>query len=202
MCPSQATQTTLSVSASESASVATRTPIWTIGHSTRAFDEFVSLLRENGIEFLADVRRFPMSRRVPWASKVTLPATLAPHAIGYDHFEDLGGYRKPLPDSENSGWRNSGFRGYADHMASEAFGHALDELLAIASAACTAIMCAEAVPWKCHRSLLSDSLMARQARVIHILGPGQTQDHRLTSFARNLDGRVTYPASGEKVFKR
>lgn len=169
--------------------------LWTIGHSTRSFEEFLGLLAEHRIRFLADVRHFPTSQRVPWTAKASLAKALADARMTYEHFEDLGGFRKALSDSVNTGWRNSGFRGYADHMASAEFSAALDRLIAIASEQRTAIMCAEAVPWKCHRSLLSDALLVRGVHVIHILSPGKTQDHRLTPFARVHGTRVTYPAT-------
>ena len=173
--------------------------IFTIGHSTRSLDEFLALLEQNNIEFLADVRHFPTSQRVPWATKASLARELASRGIGYDHLEDLGGYRKAREDSVNTAWRSSGFRGYADHMASAEFEAALQRLLVLAAERRTAIMCAEAVPWRCHRSLLSDVLVARGVRVIHILGPAQTQDHRVAKFAKVHGGRVTYPASGKGV---
>jgi uncharacterized protein (DUF488 family) len=173
--------------------------IWTIGHSTRTFDEFVRLLLEQQIGLLADVRHYPASQRVPWTTKAALATALRERGIAYEHFEGLGGYRKPHPDSGNQGWRNAGFRGYADHMASETFGTALERLLRIAAEVRTAIMCAEALPWKCHRSLLSDAIVARGVRVVHILGPGQSQDHRMTPFARIHAARVTYPATRKDV---
>lgn len=172
--------------------------IYTIGHSTRSLDEFLALLQENRIEFLADVRHFPTSQRVPWATKAVLEREFAARGIGYDHFEDLGGYRKPRADSLNTGWRNAGFRGYADHMASHEFQAALERLLALAVERRTAIMCAEAVSWKCHRLILSDGLVARGAHVVHILSPGKTQDHRLTKFAKVHCGLLTYPAPSGK----
>ena len=181
---------------------AARLTIWTIGHSTRSFEEFLALLRENQIEFLADVRHFPSSRHVPWANGPALTADLESAGIRYGHFLDLGGYRKPRPESANTGWKNAGFRGYADHMATAEFQRALEGLMEIASSRRTAIMCAEAVPWKCHRSLLSDALLAREVRVVHILSPGKTEEHRLTSFARVHGGHVTYPGPKEKALKR
>jgi len=169
--------------------------IWTIGHSTRSLEEFVALLGEHRVQFLADVRHFPTSQRAPWTAKASLANALSNQGIAYEHFEDLGGFRKPLLDSVNTAWRNAGFRGYADYMASPDFSTALDRLIAVAADGRTAIMCAEAVPWKCHRSLLSDALVTRGVRVIHILTSGKTQDHRLTPFARIHRSRVTYPAT-------
>ena len=170
--------------------------VWTVGHSTRPFDKFVVLLTQSGIEQLADVRHFPASRRVPWTAKASLAAALRDRGIAYEHFEDLGGYRKPIADSENQGWRRPGFRGYADYMASPEFGAALDRLVRFAGSRRTAVMCAEAVPWKCHRSLLSDALLVRGFRVVHILGSGKAEDHRLTPFAKVHGSRVTYPGKG------
>jgi len=169
--------------------------IWTIGHSTRSVEEFVALLWEHRVQFLADIRHFPTSQRVPWTAKASLAKALLNRGVAYEHFEDLGGFRKALPDSVNTAWRNVGFRGYADHMASTEFSVALDRLITVAEERRTAIMCAEAIPWKCHRSLLSDALVARGVRVIHILSSGKTQDHRLTPFARVHGGRITYPAT-------
>jgi len=124
-----------------------------------------------------------------------LAKALPDSGIAYEHFEALGGYRKVRPDSVNLGWRNRGFRGYADYMASPEFLTGLDRLIASAAERRTAIMCAEAVPWKCHRSLLSDALLVHGVRVIHILSPGKTDDHRLTAFARVHGTRITYPVT-------
>src|SRR5207249_90402 len=153
--------------------------IWTIGHSTRSLEEFVALLGEHRLQFLADVRHFPTSQRVPWTARASLSKALSDRGIAYEHFEDLGGFRKARPDSVNTGWRNVGFRGYADYMGSTEFSVALDRLITFAADRRTAIMCAEAVPWKCHRSLLSDALVVRGVRVIHILSAGKTQAHGL-----------------------
>jgi uncharacterized protein (DUF488 family) len=173
--------------------------LWTIGHSTRSWEEFLALLHENRIELLVDVRHFPSSTRVPWTNREVLAASLGKAGLAYEHLVGLGGYRRPRPDSPNTGWRNTGFRGYADHMETAEFSQSLDRLLAWARQRRTAIMCAEAVPWRCHRGLLSDALLARGVRVVHILAPGQTQDHKLTPFAKVHGGRVTYPASRGKV---
>ena len=179
-----------------------RGTVWTIGHSTRSFVEFLALLGEHRIRFLADVRRFPTSQRVPWTAKTSLAKALSERGIAYEHVEALGGFRKACPDSVNLGWRNSGFRGYADHMATAEFSAGLDRLIAIASERRTAIMCAEAVPWKCHRSLLSDALLVRGLRVVHILSPGKAHDHRLAPFARVRGTRVTYPAARKRLKAR
>lgn len=173
--------------------------IWTVGHSTQSWEEFLALLREHRIAWLADVRHFPSSARVPWTNREGLATRLASADIAYEHLADLGGYRRPRPDSRNTGWRNAGFRGYADYMDTPEFSAALDRLVAVARERRTAILCAEAVPWRCHRSLLSDALLVRGLRVVHILAPGHTQDHRLTPFATVHAGRVTYPASKGKA---
>ena len=151
------------------------------------------------MQFLADVRHFPTSQRVPWTARASLSKALSDRGIAYEHFEDLGGFRKARPDSVNAGWRNVGFRGYADYMGSTEFSVALDRLMTVAADRRTAIMCAEAVPWKCHRSLLSDALVVRGVRVIHILSSGKTQAHGLTPFARVHGGRITYPATRKRL---
>src|SRR5215212_6404131 len=150
--------------------------IFTIGHSTHALDEFLALLAGPGIELLVDVRRYPSSRRYPWFNGPALAAAVP----AYRHEEALGGRRSPAPDSANGGWRVRQFRGYADHMASAEFREALDRL--IAEPRRTAVMCAEAQWWRCHRRLLSDALVARGAEVIHIDSRGRTEAHRLTEF--------------------
>src|SRR5213596_156169 len=166
--------------------------IWTVGHSTRSFQEFSGLLAGQRIERLVDVRRFPASQRVPWVTKQVVAAALRDRGIDYEHFEDLGGFRKPMAGSRNTGWRNAGFRGYADYMASSEFGVGLDRLIRLAGQRRTAIMCAEVVPWKCHRSLISDSLVARGIPVEHIISSGKTEHHQLTKFAKVEGPRVTY----------
>lgn len=173
--------------------------LWTIGHSTRGWEEFLALLREHRIELLVDVRHFPASAHVPWTNREALAASAASAGVEYEHLVDLGGYRKPRADSPNGGWRNGGLRGYADHMDSPAFAEALKGLVARAKEKRTAIMCAEAVPWRCHRNLLADALVVRGVRVVHILSPGKTQEHVLTPFARVKGGRLTYPAPRGKA---
>lgn len=173
--------------------------VWTLGHSTRTWEEFLELLQEHRIELLADVRHYPSSARVPWTNGPVLAARLAEAGLEYEHLEGLGGYRKPQPDSKNGGWRNAGFRGYADHMHTEAFRAALDRLVTLAKERRAAIMCAEAVPWRCHRGLLSDALLVRGVRVIHILAPGKAQAHVLTPFAKVRGGLVLYPPAKGKT---
>jgi uncharacterized protein (DUF488 family) len=146
---------------------------------------------------LADVRTIPRSRANPQYDQARLARALEAAGIGYAHLPHLGGLRKPRPDSPNAGWRNTSYRGYADHMATPEFEEGLCELRALARAGPVAVMCAEAVPWRCHRSLIADALLARGVTVEHIVGRGRTQPHRLTPFAR-VEGRaVTYPAAPE-----
>lgn len=172
--------------------------IWTIGHSTRSADEFLALLRANNIDGLADVRTIPRSRRHPHFGRELLEARLHEAGIEYRHFAALGGLRKPRPDSSNGAWRNASFRGYADHMLTEEFSLAIDDLLDFGERHNVAVMCAEAVWWQCHRMLLSDALVARDIDVQHIMsqrGASSLQPHRLTPFARiRADKQVWYPA--------
>jgi uncharacterized protein (DUF488 family) len=167
--------------------------VWTIGHSTRSLEAFVALLHAHGIERLVDVRRFPRSRRHPHFNTDALGEALPTAGLAYRHLPGLGGFRRPRADSRNAGWRNASFRGYADYMETEEFTRHLAELLEDARAGRTAIMCAEAVPWRCHRSLISDALVARGVEVRHILGPSPAELHVLTAGARVSDTRVLYP---------
>lgn len=146
------------------------------------------------MQALADVRRFPGSKRYPHFSESALRASLTALGLGYAWLPSLGGRRRPVADSPNTGWRNEGFRGYADHIATDEFAAGLKELEKMAARARTAIMCAEAVWWRCHRSLISDVLKSTGWRVIHILGAAQTKEHPYTPPARIVDGRLTYPA--------
>jgi uncharacterized protein (DUF488 family) len=169
--------------------------IWTIGHSTRGIDEFISLLRANGIKLLVDVRAFPGSKRYPQFNKDALAEALNAHGIRYEHFPELGGKRKSKPDSRNTAWRNASFRGYADYMETEQFQKGIERLLdATKSAGSTAIMCAEAVFWRCHRSLIADYLKARGVEVLHILGENKVEPHPYTPPARIVNGRLSYEA--------
>jgi uncharacterized protein (DUF488 family) len=165
--------------------------IYTIGHSNRSFDDFVALLHEHHVKRLADIRRYPGSRRLPHFSREALEQTLPARGIAYEHHVQLGGRRKPDPDSENTGLRNEQFRAYADYMGTGEFAGALDSLLSIQST--TAIMCAEAVPWRCHRNLVSDELLRRGLEVVHILGRGQIRAHSFTQAAKVVEDRVMYP---------
>ena len=166
--------------------------IWTIGHSTRTAEEFIALLRENQIEILVDVRHFPGSRRYPHFNQAELRETLRQVSIRYEHLVELGGRRPTRPDSPNIVWRNPSFRGYADYMETPAFQSGIERLLALARTGRTAIMCSEAVWWRCHRSMISDHLKAAGLRVLHIMGPGKVQEHPYTSAARIVDGHLSY----------
>jgi uncharacterized protein (DUF488 family) len=167
--------------------------LYTIGHSTRSADEFLSLLRAHAVLQVADVRTFPMSRRWPHFNRVVLEALLAERGIEYRHFPALGGRRKPRPDSVNGAWQHESFRGYADHMATPEFEASLEDLLRYAEEGATAIMCAEAVWWRCHRRLIADALVARGVSVLHIMSGDRAEPHELTSFAVLRDRHVTYP---------
>jgi len=171
--------------------------IYTLGHSTRSLDELVALLRSAGVSTLVDIRTIPRSRHVPQFDRDALPAALRSRRLRYVHLPALGGLRHARPDSPNTGWRNASFRGFADYMLTESFEAGLAELRELAGARAVAIMCAEAVPWRCHRSLIADALVVRGARVEHIASPTRASLHRPTPFARVEDGRITYPASGE-----
>ena len=169
--------------------------IWAIGHSTRTIDEFISLLEENEIKLLGDVRAWPGSKRYPQFNKDSLAESLGAHGIRYEHFLELGGKRKSKPDSRNTAWRNVSFRGYADYMETEQFQKGIERLLDVAGeAGPTAIMCAEAVWWRCHRSLIADYLKARRVEVLHILGANKVEPHPYTSAARILNGELSYAA--------
>ena len=198
--------------------------IWTIGHSTRGIDEFISLLKENLIKLLVDVRAWPGSKRYPQFNKDALAESLNAHGIRYEHFPELGGKRKSKPDSRNTAWRNASFRAYADYMETEQFQKGIERLLDVAGQGAAgrhrtdspwrtwaaaepkhdggeavipcavAIMCAEAVWWRCHRSLIADYLKARGVEVLHILGANKVEPHPYTSAARIVNGKLSYEA--------
>jgi uncharacterized protein (DUF488 family) len=167
--------------------------IYTIGHSTRAFDGLVDLLKTHRVKQLADVRSIPRSRRHPHFSIDRLSVALPLVDIAYRHAPQLGGMRKPRPDSTNTGWHHPGFRGYADYLATRPFEQGMAELLTWARDRPTAVMCAEAVWWRCHRQLIADALVARGVEVRHIISSVEPQRHELTEFARIEEGQVTYP---------
>jgi uncharacterized protein (DUF488 family) len=164
----------------------------TIGHSTRSLDEFIGILKSFSIEMLADVRSFPGSRRYPHFNREALQGSLAAADVDYIHLPELGGRRKPRPDSLNMTWRNESFRGYADYMETDAFHAGIDRLLSLARDRRTAIMCSEAVWWRCHRSMISDYLKAKSVEVIHILAAGKSEEHPYTSAARIVNGQLSY----------
>ena len=168
--------------------------LWTIGHSSRSWDEFLALLQSEAIGLVADVRRFPGSRAHPQFGQAALSEALAAAGIGYRHFPELGGRRgKPAPDSQNTAWRVAAFNAFADHAATQEFRAAFDTLLELAESQRTAIMCSEAVPWRCHRRIIADHFLALGWSVTDIVGRGQVKPHVLPEFARVEDGQVTYP---------
>ena len=167
--------------------------IWTIGHSTQSIEEFTDLLQANQIGALADVRRFPGSRRYPQFRQEALAASLAQAEIEYQHFPELGGRRRSVRvDSPNRAWRNAAFRGYADYMMTEAFRAGVERLLELAREKRTAIMCAEAVWWRCHRGMISDYLKAHGVKVSHIFSANKVQEHPYTSAANVVEGKLSY----------
>jgi uncharacterized protein (DUF488 family) len=166
--------------------------VWTIGHSTRGIEEFVGSLKENNVQTLADVRRFPGSRRHPQFGQEQLSLSMRDAAIEYVHLPQLGGRRPALPNSVNTAWRNAAFRGYADYKATPAFAEGMKHLMNLASTKPTAIMCAEALWWQCHRGLLSDYLKIRGWEVLHIMGTAKLEPHPYTSAARIVNGTVSY----------
>lgn len=172
--------------------------IWTIGHSTRTLEEFLALLDEYSIEAIADVRRFPGSRRYPHFASEAMATSLPAHGIAYQWMPKLGGRRKVQKDSPNTAWRNASFQGYADYTATAEFAEGFDQLLELAATKRTAMMCAEVVWWRCHRSIVSDVLKLRGIKVVHIIDAKHTTLHPYTSAAQVVDGRLSYEgAQGE-----
>ena len=176
----------------------TQLTVYTVGHSTRSFDDFVKLLRAYGIERLVDVRTIPRSRHNPQFNHDTLGKLLRNRRIGYRHMKKLGGLRHAHADSTNIGWHNASFRGFADYMQTSEFAAAVTKLVELAREKTTAIMCAEAVPWRCHRSLIGDALIVRGIDVVDIYTPKSAKTHFMTPFAKVHGTRVTYPAQTEK----
>jgi len=166
--------------------------LWTIGHSTLAINQLIEALRSFEIEAIADVRSFPGSRRYPHFNRELLSVSLTQAAIEYQHFPELGGRRRARPDSLNMTWRNESFRGYADYMETEAFRQGIERLLSVARVRRTAVMCAEAVWWRCHRSLISDYLKVSGVKVAHIMAVGKSELHPFTSAARIVNGELSY----------
>jgi uncharacterized protein (DUF488 family) len=174
--------------------------VLTIGHSNRTIEDFLGMLKAHGVQLLVDVRTVPRSRHNPQFNRETLPGSLAAEAIEYRHMPGLGGLRHARKDSINTGWRNDSFRGYADYMQTPEFAENIRELLALEAARRVAVMCAESVPWRCHRSLIADALTARGIPVEHIMSATKANPHKLTSFARVDGERVTYPSPEVELF--
>ncbi len=170
----------------------------TIGHSNRPIDEFLRLLKAHGVQLLVDVRTVPRSRHNPQFNRDSLPQALAAEGIRYEHMPGLGGLRHARKDSPNTGWKNLSFRGYADYMQTAEFAQNLDALMQHQDGV-VAIMCAESVPWRCHRSLIADALTARGVAVRHIMSAARSNPHKLTSFARVEGDRITYPADAVQL---
>ena len=167
-------------------------PIWTIGHSTRSLEDFISLLQANNIKNVADIRHYPGSKRYPHFNKTELSESLLKNNFGYFHIEQLGGRRKANIDSKNTAWRHPAFRGYADYMETPDFKDGIKMLEKIALQSPTAFMCSEAVWWRCHRSMVADYLKAKGWNVIHIMGLNNSIEHPFTSPARIIDGKLSY----------
>jgi uncharacterized protein (DUF488 family) len=168
--------------------------IWTIGHSNHELEYFIQILNSFEIRVLADIRGLPGSAKYPWFNKENLMNSLPQHGITYVHLADLGGRKRVKKDSVNTGWRLDSFRGYADYMETDMFREAAEELCRIAKIQSTAIMCAEVLWWRCHRSLVSDYLKWMGWRVIHIMGPGKSQEHHFTTPAKIVKGKLVYSA--------
>ena len=167
--------------------------ILTIGHSTRTMEEFVDLLEAYGVTLVLDVRSVPRSRHNPQFNKETLPSSLKKYGIKYIHMPDIGGLRRPKHDSVNLAWRNSSFRGYADYMQTKEFTDNLLKIIALARENCLVLMCAEALPWRCHRSLISDALVVRHVKVEHIISATSLINHQLNEMAHVEGTKITYP---------
>jgi uncharacterized protein (DUF488 family) len=168
--------------------------VLTVGHSTRSLEEFIRLLQAHEATRVVDVRTVPRSRHNPQFNKTSLPRALKKAGLGYVHLPGLGGLRHAKRDSVNLGWRNASFRGYADYMQTPEFEQSLEELLGLANRDRIALMCAEAVPWRCHRSLIADALLVRGIRTEDIMSPNRRQVHTLTPFAKVRGAKLTYPA--------
>lgn len=169
--------------------------VYTIGHSTHDKKKFVEMLKAHGIRLLIDVRTIPKSRKVPHYNSDVLEEYLRKNKILYVHMPQLGGLRHYSGDSLNTGWRNLSFRGYADYMHSNEFWKGIDDLMIYAKDSDAAIMCAEALPWRCHRSLIADALLSKGVKVVHILSAAKLLEHKMTEFAKVRNGRIFYPAA-------
>jgi uncharacterized protein (DUF488 family) len=176
--------------------------VLTVGHSTHPFDEFVGILKAHGVEQLVDVRTVPKSRHVPQYNTEFLARELPLHGIEYVHMKALGGLRKAAKDSVNTGWRNASFRGYADYMTTEEFRKGIERLLELAQQKRTVVMCAEAVPWRCHRSLIGDALVMRGVPVHDIMSATSLREHGLTPFARVQGNKIIYDGDKPSLFPK
>jgi len=174
--------------------------VWTIGHSTRPWDEFLRLLSAHDIAAIADVRRFPGSRRHPWFASEQMAHALPTVGVVYEWVPELGGRRRVQPDSPNDAWDNAAFQGYADHMASAEFASGLEKVISLAGAHRTALMCAEAPWWRCHRRLISDLLTHRGHEVLHIVSSAEPKPHPLNPMARGVGQDIIYPAAQHELF--
>lgn len=167
--------------------------VFTIGHSNRTLEDFIGLLKAHSVQTLVDVRTIPRSRHNPQFNIETLPKEMEKEGMGYVHMKGLGGLRRAMKDSPNTGWRNTSFRGFADYMLTEEFRVSLDGLIALAEKERVAVMCAESLQWRCHRSLIADSLLVRGVKAFHITSKTKAEPHRLTPFAKEEQGRLVYP---------
>jgi uncharacterized protein (DUF488 family) len=180
----------------------TETTIFTIGHSTRTLAEAVEILKAYSVALLVDVRTVPRSRHNPQFNKETLPDALKAEGIKYVHMPELGGFRRPSPDSPNIAWKNKSFRGYADYMQTREFADNLLKLIALARENCAVVMCAEAMPWRCHRSLIADALTVRRVKVEHILNANSHLKHELSPSAHMEGTKITYPLYAQETPQR
>jgi uncharacterized protein (DUF488 family) len=171
--------------------------IFTIGHSTRPLEEFIEILKSHDIGIVVDIRTIPRSRHNPQFNRENLPASLETAKIGYRHLPGLGGLRRPNTDSPNTGWQNASFRGFADYMQTPEFGENLASLIDVAKGNTIVLMCAEAVPWRCHRSLIADALAVRGIDVKHLISLKSTRPHHITPWAKIKGTSIIYPAPGE-----
>ncbi len=176
--------------------------VFTIGHSTRTLNEFLELLKAYGVSLVLDVRTVPRSRHNPQFNKETLPNTLKQEGVKYIHMAGIGGLRRPTRDSVNLAWKNISFRGYADFMQTKDFTENLLKLIALARENCLAVMCAEALPWRCHRNLISDALVVRRIRVEHIISKTSTISHQLNELAHVEGTKITYPLFSKETPQR
>jgi len=176
--------------------------VFTIGHSTRTLEEFTQLLKTYGVTLLVDVRTVPRSRHNPQFNKEALPVSLKPEGVRYVHMPEIGGLRRPKRDSVNLAWRNMSFRGYADYMQTKEFTDNLLKIVALARENCLALMCAEALPWRCHRSLISDALVVRHVKVQHIISATSTITHELNEMAQVEGTKITYPLLSKETPQR